>query len=156
MASSDVYILGVYNGELGVDTYYVQEWEKFKELIENKCSVLTWILREKNQEKTQMEFIVETSCFEEYVIKINNMIEMGAYDQADYYLSLLYIKMKAEESSFSCEQHIKAELLYLRNYIYLNDVSNALHISNEIKARIQDKVCFFIFIFILNPCFYFI
>ena len=50
MASSDVYILGVYNGELGVDTYYVQEWEKFKELIENKCSVLTWILREKNQE----------------------------------------------------------------------------------------------------------
>ena len=67
------------------------------------------------------------------------MIEMGGFDQADYYLSLLYIKMKAEESSYTCEQHVKVDLLYLRNYIYLNDVSSALHISNEIKARIHNN-----------------
>ena len=139
LSDSEVYILGVYNGELGAGTYYVQEWEKFSELIENKCNVVTWILREKGYEITQQELILKTRDFDEYVVKINNMIEMGAYDQADYYLSLLYIKMKAEESSFSCEQHVNVNVLYLRNYIYLNDVSNALHISNEIKAKIQNN-----------------
>ena len=139
LADSDVYILASYNGELGTDTYYVQEWENFKELIENKCNVVTWILREKSHKITQNEFVLKTRDFDEYIVKINNMIEMGAYDQADYYLSLLYIKMKAEESSFSSEQHVKAYLLYLRNYIYLNDVGNALHISNEIKAKSQNN-----------------
>ena len=135
LADSDVYMLGVYNGELGTDTYYVKEWAKFKKIIENKCNVVTRILREKSREITQKELVLKTENFDEYIVKINNMIEMGAYDQADYYLSLLYIKMKAEESSFSNEQHVKAYLLYLRNYIYLNDVGNALHISNEIKAK---------------------
>ena len=139
LVDSDVYILGVYNGELGAETYYVQEWEKFKELIETRCNVLTWILREKSHEIPQSEFILKTRNFDEYIVKIGNMIELGAYDQADYYLSLLYIKMKAEESSFSSEQQIKVYLLYLRNYIYLNDVSNALHMSNEIKAKIQNN-----------------
>ena len=139
LADSDVYLLGVYNGELGTDTYYVKEWGNFKELIENKCNVVTRILREKSYEITQNEFVLQTKNFDEYIVKINNMIEMGAYDQADYYLSLLYIKLKAEESSFSDEQHVKAYLLYLRNYIYLNDVGNALHISNEIKAKKQNN-----------------
>ena len=147
LAGCDVYILGIYNGELGANTYYVQEWKKFSELIESKCNVLTWILREKNYESTQKEFVLEITDFDEIIVKINNMIEMGAYDQADYYLSLLYIKMKAEESSFTCEQHVKVNLLHLRNYVYLNDVSNALHISNEIKAKSQkndeyDKIYF--------------
>ena len=61
--------------------------------------------------------------------------------------------MKAEESSFSCEQYVQLNLLYLRNYIYLNDVSNALHISNEIKAKIHnndkyDKIYFMVMYYI--------
>lgn len=139
LADSDVYILGVYNGELGTDTYYVKEWAKFKKIIENKCNVVTRILQEKSREITQKELVLLTKDFDEYIVKINNMIEMGAYDQADYFLSLLYIKMKAEESSFSNEQHAKAYLLYLRNYVYLNDVGNALHISNEIKAKSKNN-----------------
>lgn len=139
LTDSKVYILGVYNGELAASTYYIQEWEKFSELIESKCNVVTWILREKNHEVAQREFILKTEEFEEYIIKIKNMIEMGAYDQADYYLSMLHIKMKAEESSFTRRQYIEFDLLFLRNYTYLNDVSNALHISNEIRAKINNR-----------------
>ena len=139
LEDSDVYILGVYNGELGATTYYVKEWKKFIELVESECDVVTWVYREKGYEITQKELILKDEDFEEYIIKINNMMEMGAYAQADYYLSLLHIKLEAEESSFSCETFVQVSLLYMRNYIYLNDVSNALHILNEIKIKIQDK-----------------
>ena len=153
LADCDVYILGIYNGELGANTYYVQEWEKFSELIESKCNVVTWILREKSYGMTQKDFILELEDFDEYIVKIVNMIEMGAYDQADYYLSMLHVKMKAEESNFTLGQFVESNLLFLRNYTYLNDVSNALHISNEINAKIHnndkyDKIYFMVMYYI--------
>ncbi|MBQ3514196.1 MAG: GGDEF domain-containing protein [Lachnospiraceae bacterium] len=139
LADSNIYILGVYNGEQSANTYYMKEWKKFLELTENRCNVVTWVYREKIHDVARTDFTPKDEEFDDYLVKINNMLELGAYTQADYYLSFLHQKFEEEESNFSHELWNQVNLFYMRNFIYLNDVSNALHISNEIKARIQHK-----------------
>ena len=139
LADSDIYILGVYNGEQSANTYYLKEWKKFLELTESRCNVVTWVYRGQIHDVERTDFAPNIEEFDDYLVKVNNMLELGAYSQAEYYLSFLHQKVESEESNFSQEVWIKVNLLYMRNFIYLNDVSNALHISNEIKARIQHE-----------------
>ena len=137
LSDSDIYILGVYNGEQITNTYYLKEWKKFVELTESRYNVVTWVYREKVQDVARTDFMPKDEEFEDYLVKINNMLELGAYTQADYYLSFLHQKLEEEESNFNSELWNNVNLLYMRNFIYLNDVSNALRISNEMKARIH-------------------
>ena len=47
LTDSDIYILGIYNGEQSANTYYLKEWKKFVESTESRCNVVTWVYREK-------------------------------------------------------------------------------------------------------------
>lgn len=131
----NVYVLGVYNEAYSGNINYLDEWKKFIELTEKNCNVATWVGREKIQENQMDEFLPNVEEFSDYLIKINNMLEFGAYFQAEYYLNLMQQKVENEKIYLDSKIWYAMNLLSLRTYIYLNDESSALRISNTIKSK---------------------
>ena len=131
-----IYILGAYNEEYKVRQYLVDEWEQFTDLIDKQRFVVSWVSQENSEEYYDSDFVPEDDKLDHYITKLQNMVEFGAYAQANYYLFFIFQKYQNHIEDIGVERWIKICLLYLRNCVYLNDVSNAIRVGNRIKDTI--------------------
>lgn len=91
-------------------------------------------------------FTLDETAIREYIILIKNMIDTLAYDQAEYYLQILYHKYEVEKYEIEDRERIEFLTLYGLTSVYNGNMKMAYIVCERIIAedRYKDdlKVCF--------------
>lgn len=111
-----------------IDINCVYDWDEYEELEENT---------ENENEIVNLEF--DEKELESVMIKIKNMCDLLALNQASDYLGLLYHKYEVEKYDISNEMKFKIYKLYTKNCIELKKISDAYEIINNLKLLVTNK-----------------
>lgn len=137
-----VYIFGAYNEDYKIRTYLADDMKQLTDLIEKRQLAVSMVFEEHNQEYFDSDFVPEKGKLAQYLLYVNNMIETGAYRQANYYLSFVMQKYQMHQIHMNNADYdvwIEICVLYIRCCLYRNDISNATRVANRIRADLSGK-----------------
>lgn len=134
-----VYIFGAYNEEYKIRTYLTDDMKQLTDLLERRQLAVSMVFEEHSQEYFDSDFVPENGKLAYYVLHINNMIETGAYRQANYYLTFGMQKyqmrrFRADDADYGA--WLELCMLYVRCCLYRNDTGNAIRVANSIRAEL--------------------
>lgn len=139
ISNDKIGILSAYN-EVNIPAVYI--FEQWKELIAKFTKmdvVIDWIgkssIRNYCSEFTFTQYSVNT-----YINKINNMFNLLAFEQAEYYLEIIYKKLEIEKLNLSIDQKLSIYDLYAKIEIFSSNNSMALLICENIKNLRTDDI----------------
>lgn len=84
-------------------------------------------------------FYFESSRIFEYLLKLSNMYNLLDFEQANYYLTILYQKIEIEKLSLSEDSIFDFFRLYARVSLYSNDISGALILCEHLQALRKEE-----------------
>lgn len=130
--SKNIFVYGAFN-ELYVQPPHMTDvWEKWLERLEDYNCVVDGGGEEIKVEEENSSFRFESSCIEEYLLKLNNMYYLLDYEQAQYYLAMIYHKIEVEKLSVDENSVFKCYMLYAMISIY-SDMPKALLLCDNIQ-----------------------
>lgn len=136
----NVYIFGAYNEDYKIRPYLADDMKQFTDLLERQQLVVSMVFEERIQEYFDSDFVPEKGKLAQYAVQMNNMIETGAYRQANYYLSFILQKYQTHQIHLNDADYdvwVKICILYIRCCLYRNDISNATRVANRISAELM-------------------
>ncbi len=111
-----------------IDINCVYDWDDYEEFEENQ-----------ENEKEVLNSEVSEKELELIMVKINNMCNLLALQQASNYLEILYHKYEVEKYDVSDELKFKIYQLYGKNCIWLKRISDGYEVLSNLKLLATDK-----------------
>lgn len=131
--NENIFIYAAFNELYSQLPHVAETWEKLVEKLEdNNCIVAGGGLDEIRMEEANNYFRFENSCINEYLIKLNNMYYLLDFEQAEYYLSIIYHKIEVEKLSVDEDSVFGFYKLYAKISIYSN-LANALLLCDNLR-----------------------
>ena len=127
-----IIVYGAFN-ERYIQLPHMKEiWETWLEKLEDYHCIVDGGEEVTEVEEENSYFHFKSSCIDEYLIKLNNMYYLLDYEQAQYYMALIYHKIEVEKLSIDEEWVFDLYMLYAMISIY-SDMSKALLLCDDIR-----------------------
>lgn len=136
---SDIAILATYNEIFSEVDYHKEEWKKMIERLEASDSILEWAYSTEisiNENKSLFEFSYDR--VEGYIIRINNLYNMLALEQAEYYLNNIYHKIEVEKVDMTPEHRFRFLEMYAYVAMCLDKHSDALLYCDGMRFILEE------------------
>ena len=135
----NIAILGTYNELFGVAEYCETDWNKMVSKLESLDSIVEWVFNTTiDIRETNEPFKFDQKKIPEYIDKFKNLCILLAFEQADYYLDMIYHKIEVEKVSIDA----KSKFTFLRFYAYvamhLDKTSDALMYCDGMRFIIEE------------------
>ena len=137
---TNIAILATYNELFGVAEYCQDDWNRMVAKLESSDSIVEWVFNTTiatRETKGPLEFSHDK--VPEYINKFKNLCIFLAFDQADYYLDMIYHKIEVEKINID----INAKFNFLRFYAYvamnLDKTSDALMYCDGMRFIIEES-----------------
>lgn len=129
-----ILVLGAYNDLRNVLPHIREEWEQYIKRLENKNSIIDASLFDVPLSgESNGIFRFHSSDIDNYIIKLNNMLQMLEFEQASYYMAVIYRKLELEKLSIDDEKRFAFIEIYAQVSIYSEDIANALLLCNSLN-----------------------
>lgn len=130
--NGNIIVYGAFN-ELYIQLPHMKDaWEKWLDELEDYSCIVDGGEGVTKAEEENSYFHFESNCIDEYLIKLNNMYYLLDYEQAQYYLALIYHKIEVEKLSIGENNVFALYTLYAMISIY-SDMSKALLLCDHIQ-----------------------
>lgn len=127
----NIFVYGAFNELYSQLPHATASWEKLVEGLEDdNCIVAGGGVDEIKMEEANNYFHFENSRIDEYLVKLNNMYFLLDFEQAEYYLSIIYHKIEVEKLSVSEDNIFEFYILYAKISIYSNMATALLLCDN--------------------------
>ena len=131
--SENIYVYGAFNELYSQPTHMVTVWENFVEQLEDyNCVVDGGAADEIAVEEEGSYFHFESGETCDYLVKLNNMYYLLDFEQAQYYLAIIYRKIEVEKLSIHEDTVFDFFMLYAMISVY-SDVPNALLLCDKLQ-----------------------
>ena len=128
----NIFVYGAFNELYSQPPYVAEAWENWMEKLEDHNCIVNGGGDEIKVEEEGGNFRFENSAIEEYLIQLYNMYYLLDYEQAQYYLSLIYHKIEVEKLSVDADSVFKFYMLYAEISLY-SDMPRALLLCDNIQ-----------------------
>lgn len=130
----NISLLANYNEAYVTPSYTVEIWSELVYRVEEMNYMLDWNMQDPQADINIIEsFEPSVSDFQDYLVKINNMVLTLATKQAMYYLDIVYNKTISEKVNLNAKSQIKFFILYTQAALYNNDLTTALMMCDKLK-----------------------
>lgn len=127
-------IIGTYNENAIRLSYMKDTWKSVLDLFETYNCVIDWTLNNTPLESDcNIAYKFNVHKIDEYYTKLNNMYCMLAFDQALYYLELLYHKFEIERVYVDLNYKFNFLEIFALICMYKDKTSDALLLCNELE-----------------------
>lgn len=129
-----ILIVAAYNDLRSVLPHVSDVWDQYMKRLESKNSIIDASLF--NVPLVQGNsglFRFHAEYIDDYIVKLNNMFQMFEFEQAAYYLGIIYKKLEMERLSINDVERFEIIKLYARISIYCQDIPNALLLCNSLN-----------------------
>lgn len=130
--AGNIFVYGAFNELYSQRQHVAQAWESWIEKLEDENCIATIGGDEIEVEEESSYFSFESCCMEEYLTKLHNMYYLLDYQQAQYYLSIIYHMIEVEKLSVDEESVYKLYMLYTVISMY-SDMPRALLLCDNIQ-----------------------
>ncbi len=132
-------ILANYNEAYAVPIYARENWLKLIDEAETQNLLLDWNIQSTQQDSMTDSNVIESTkkSLEQYLIKINNMVMTMAFDQALYYLDIVYHRIITERNTTQ-RQLISFYELYIYAAACYNHTNTALMMCERLKTALKN------------------
>ena len=128
-------IIAAYNDLKPVLPHSAKVWERYVEKLETaNCLMDGMAFSGSISKDSDGSFRFHSSDIEEYLCKLNNMLYTLDFEQAHYYLGILYKKLEMEKMLIQDYVCFEIYKIYARISIYSDDIANALLLCNSMNA----------------------
>ncbi len=129
-----ILMVAAYNDLRSVLPHVTSVWEQYIKRLESKNSIIDASLFNVPliQENTGL-FRFHAESIGDYIIKLNNMFQMFEFEQASYYLGIIYKKLEMERLSINDVERFEIIKIYAKISIYCQDIANALLLCNSLN-----------------------
>lgn len=131
-----IYVYATFNELYSQPVYKTGIWEGFVEKLEDgNCIVEGGAAKRKaaEDEEERSYFHFRSSGIFEYLVKLYNMYSLLEFEQAQYYLSIIYRKIEVEKLAIHGDSVFDFFMLYAKISIFL-DVPNALLLCDKLQV----------------------
>ena len=154
---SNLAVFAAYN-ESYIHLEYMNEiWDKFVQYIKANNYVYDWVgIDDKKAEIIDDMFLVNSKRIDEYILKLNNMLQTFAIEQAEVYIDVIYQKMEFENLKIPKVQKRKLLYLYAMINIYNGLYNKALVACENVKllyTKTQEPMEHYIATYIMGMAF---
>lgn len=138
--SKNIAVLAIYN-ELASELKYSRNvWESLLSKFDDHDCIIDWTFNAGAFEaETNTAFKFNNHKLSDYYTKLNNMNQLLALEQADFYLDILYHKFEVEKVYIVPEYKFKFLELYAKIAMYQDKTSDALLYCNGMRAIIEEE-----------------
>ncbi|MGN0536701.1 MAG: diguanylate cyclase [Acutalibacteraceae bacterium] len=135
----NISILANYNEAYAVPVYARDYWIKLINEAEIQNVLLDWNIQSTQQDNATDNSTFETTkrSLERHLVEINNMVMTTAFDQALYYLDIIYHKIITEKN-ISQKNLVEFYELYIYASAQNEQTTTALMMCERLKTVIQD------------------
>lgn len=128
-------IIAAYNDLRPVFAHSARIWEAYVEKLENaNCLMDGMGFSETLSKDSDGSFRFHLKNMNEYLRKLNNMLYTLDFEQAHYYLGIIYKKLEMEQMLIQDEACFEIYKIYARISIYTDDIANALLLCNSMNT----------------------
>ncbi|MBQ4529973.1 MAG: GGDEF domain-containing protein [Lachnospiraceae bacterium] len=132
-----IIIVATYNDLRKVLPHVNEVWEQYIKRLEIlRCIADASLFQTTLSQENGGVFLFDAKNINDYIIKLNNMFHTLEFDQASYYLNIIYKKLEMERLSIKDEDRFEIIKIYARISIYSEDMANALLLCNSLN-----KIC---------------
>lgn len=129
----NIFVYGAFNELYTQLPYMTQAWESWLEKLEDYNCIVDGGGDEIRVEEENSYFHFESRYIDEYLIKLLNMYYLLDYEQAQYYLSLIYHKIEVEKLAVDPDSVYKLYMLYVVVSMY-SDMPKALLLCDDVQS----------------------
>lgn len=129
-----ILVLAAYNDLRSVLPHVSGAWEQYIKRLESRNSIIdASLFNVPLSQESGGIFRFHGKDIEDYIIKLNNMFQTFEFEQASYYLGIIYKKLELERLSIDDEKRFEIIEIYARISIYSEDIANALLLCNSLN-----------------------
>lgn len=137
----NIFVYGAFNELYSQLPYMTAVWEMFVEGLEDySCIVDGGAADEIAADEEGSYFHFESGDIEEYLIKLKNMYHLLDFEQAQYYLAIIYRKIEVEKTYIDEDYVFEFFMLYALISVY-SDVPNALLLCDKLQLLQKRDNC---------------
>ncbi len=130
----NIFVYGAFNELYSQPPHMTEIWEKWIENLDDyNCIVDGIAADEMIVEGENMNFSFKSSCIDEYLTKLYNMYYLLDFEQAQYYLSIIYHKIEVEKLSVDEESVFEFYIIFVMISMY-SDMPNALLLCDKLQT----------------------
>lgn len=129
-----ILILAAYNDLRSVLPHVSEVWEQYIKRLEIRNSIIdASLFNVPLSQESGGIFRFHSKDIEKYIIRLNNMFQTFEFEQAFYYLGIIYKKLQLERLSIADEKRFEIIEIYAKISIYSEDITNALLLCNSLN-----------------------
>lgn len=133
-SGANIYVYGAFNELYNQLPHMINIWEKWVETLEDyNCIVDGGVENEMKTEEEGSYFHFTSRDISEYLIKLKNMYYLLDFEQAQYYLAIIYRKIEVDKLSIDENAAFEFFALHAMISIY-SDVPNALLLCDKLQV----------------------
>lgn len=118
-------------------------WEEYMDRLEDYNCILDGGMTEASKAgEEESSFYFDSSRISDYLLKLSNMYYLLDFEQAGYYLGIIYQKIEMEKLSLSESNAFNFFRLYALISLYSDDISGALLLCDNLRAVMQKTQIF--------------
>lgn len=128
-----ILVLAAYNDLRSVLPHVREVWEQYIKRLESRnCIIDASLFNEPLSQESGGIFRFHGEDINDYITKLNNMFHTLEFEQASYYLGIIYKKLELECFSVDDEKRFEIIEIYAKISIYSQDIANALLLCNSL------------------------
>lgn len=144
----NIHFVFTYNDVFQVREYVREEWEKLIHIAQNCHMILEWgKLESKQSIDLQDDFLYREEQVQNYISIARNMYFTLTFEDATYYLGIIYDRVNSTDSQVSKENRLKISALYALSMLGLNNKNQALFICENMLPLIGEEDFFFAYVY---------
>lgn len=130
----NISLLANYNEAYAIPSYNSSIWTELVREIEDLNYMLDWNIQDPSANVNIIEtFEPNVADFNEYLTKINNMIQTVAENQAMFYLDIIYNRLVSAKININSKNLVRFYILYATAAIYSKNYTQALIMCERLK-----------------------
>ncbi len=127
-------VVAAYNDLRNVLPPVTGVWEQYMKRLESKNSIIdASLFRIPLVHENSGIFRLHVDEIDDYIIRLKNMFQTFDYEQAAYYLGIIYKKLELERLSINDMDRFEIIEIYAKISIYSEDIVNALLLCNSLN-----------------------
>lgn len=138
-----ILVVAAYNDLRNVLPHVSNVWEQYIKRLESKDSIIdASLFNVPLAQESSGLFRFYAEYIDDYIVKLNNMFQMLEFEQASYYLGIIYRKLELEQLSINDVDRFEIIKIYARISIYSQDIANALLLCNSLNEICKNHTSF--------------
>lgn len=129
-----ILVVAAYNDLRSVLPHVASVWEQYIKRLESKNSIVdTSLYNMPLVQESSGIFRFHAENIDEYIIKLKNMFQMFEFEQATYYLDIIYKKLESERLNIGDMERFEIIQIYAKISIYSQNIANGLLLCNSLN-----------------------